>query len=215
MFNDLRPICIDFMTAAGRIIHIEQVKTVLILLRNGTIDLQNSALTTKCNSNLISLNQLWESRISFHDNPSSMTLIKDRKVIIEIRRSCNLFVLYLATSGKVMRVSHIMDMHSVSKSPTRQAMARRGRSWLTYLVSKNKKIKIWYWQLRDASNSRVIGVSALVNGIHLQQANYNLSEICRLGQIGTQYRWEKQVRQLGRKPNSRNNTQPCSTNFSH
>ena len=58
MLNDLRPMYIDFMTAAGRIIHIEQVKTVLIPFRNGTIDLQNSALTTKCNSNLISLNQL-------------------------------------------------------------------------------------------------------------------------------------------------------------
>ena len=54
LFKDLRPMCIDFITARGQIIYTEQVGTVSIPLRNGTIDLQNIALVTKCNSNLIS-----------------------------------------------------------------------------------------------------------------------------------------------------------------
>ena len=54
---------------------------VLIPLRNGIIDSQNITLVIKYNFNLISLDQFRESGISFDDNLSSMTLIKDKKVI--------------------------------------------------------------------------------------------------------------------------------------
>lgn len=108
--------CIDFIIVASQVIYKEQVETVLIPLQNKTINLQNIVLAIKCNSNLIFLGQLQESKISFYDNLSSMTLMKDEKVIAQARRSRNLFVLDLASSKKAMRVSHIIDTHSASKN---------------------------------------------------------------------------------------------------
>lgn len=54
-------------------------------------------------------------------------------------------------------------------------LKRQGRS--THLVSKNKKIKIWYRQLGYVSNTKVIKASTLVNGINLQQIKYNPSKV--------------------------------------
>ena len=109
LFKDLRPMCIDFVTAAGEIIQTEQVGTVSIPLKTGQIDLQNVALASKCDSNLISLGQLRETGITFHDNLISMALMKDGKVIAHAKRSRNLFILDLATPGKAMKISHEVD----------------------------------------------------------------------------------------------------------
>ena len=56
-------------------------------------------------------------------------------------------------------------------------MALRGRSRATHLVSKNRKIRIWHRQLGHASNTRVIRAATLVNGINLQKAKYDPSEV--------------------------------------
>ena len=79
--------CIDFVTVVGEIIQTEQVGAVSIPLITGQIDLQNIALASKYDSNLISLSQLRETGITFYDNPTSMALIKDGKVITHAKRS--------------------------------------------------------------------------------------------------------------------------------
>lgn len=93
--------CINFVTAAGQVIQTKQVETVSIPLKSRRIDLQNIALASKCDFNSISLGQLRETGISFHDNPMSMALINDGEIIAHAKRSRNLFILNLATPGKL------------------------------------------------------------------------------------------------------------------
>ena len=109
LFKDLWPMCIDFVTAAGQIIRTKQVGIVSIPLKTGQINLQNVVLASECDSNLISLGQLRETGITFHDNPTSMALMKDGKVIAYAKRSRNLFILDLATPGKAMKISQEVD----------------------------------------------------------------------------------------------------------
>ena len=54
------------------------------------------------NLNLISLGQLQNSDIRFHDNPTTMTLTRGGNIIIYIKKSHNLFVLDIAMPGLVM-----------------------------------------------------------------------------------------------------------------
>lgn len=46
-----------------------------------------------------------------------------------------------------------------------------------HLISKNRKIKIWYYRLKHTSNAKVIEVAILVNDINLQKAKYNSFEV--------------------------------------
>lgn len=155
LFRDLRPMYIDFITAVGQVIRTEQVGTVSIPLKTGQIDLQNVELASGCDSNLISLGQLRESGIMFHDNPTSMALMKDRKVITHAKRSQNLFILDLAIPGKVMQVSNAIN----TPKHTHRSMAMRGQGRATHLVSKNRRIRIWNRRLGHASNARVISAA--------------------------------------------------------
>lgn len=59
-------------------------------------------LAPKCDLNLISLGQLRESDIIYHDNPSIMTLMKSGKVIAHTRKNHNLFTLDLAVPDQIM-----------------------------------------------------------------------------------------------------------------
>ena len=52
--------------------------------------------------NLISLGQLQENGIRFHDNPITMTLTRGKNVIAYTKRSHNLFVFDMAIPGLVM-----------------------------------------------------------------------------------------------------------------
>lgn len=171
--------CIDFVTAAVQVIQTEQVRTVSIPLKVGRIDLQNIALATKCDSNLIFLGQLREGRIFFYNNPASMTLMKDEEIIAQAKRSRNFFVLDLATPGKVIRVSHTISTCFINNTspPAHRNLALRERGQLTHLVSKNRKIRIWHCRLGHVSNAKVIRASILVDSIDLQQAKYNLSKV--------------------------------------
>ena len=73
---------IDFVTTGKKIICLEKIGTVSILLADGkSIKLLDTALVPECDSNLISLRQLRETDITFYDNPSHMTLIKQGVVI--------------------------------------------------------------------------------------------------------------------------------------
>ncbi len=173
LFKDLRPMSINFVTAAGQVIRTEQVGTVSIPLKTGRIDLQNVALASECDSNLISLSQLRESGITFHDNPTSMALMKDGKIIAHAKRSRNLFILELAIPGKVMQVSNAIN----TPSQTNRSMAMRGRGRATHLVRKNRRIRIWHRRLGHASNARVIRAASLVDGIDIHGAKYDPIEV--------------------------------------
>ena len=87
LFKDLWPLCIDFIIAVGKIIQTKQVGKVSIPLKTGQFDLQNVILVRKCNSNLISPSQLRKTVTIFHDNPTNIVLMKDRKRIAHAKKS--------------------------------------------------------------------------------------------------------------------------------
>ena len=78
---------IDFMITEGQIIKSGEIGTVLILLNRGiTIEWKNIVLAPKCDSNLISLRQLWESGITYYNSPITMILMKKGKRIAQVKR---------------------------------------------------------------------------------------------------------------------------------
>lgn len=81
----------------------ERVGTVTIPLTNGKLfTLREVSYTPNCDSNLISLGQLRESRITFHDTSDAMVLMRDGELIARARRDPNLFVLDSASADKAM-----------------------------------------------------------------------------------------------------------------
>ena len=138
------------MTAAGQVIRTEEIGNVSIPLADGsTIELHNVALAPGCDSNLISLGQLRESGITYHDNPVAMTLMKDGKVIPHARKNRNLFTLKLAQPGRAMAT-----IKTVNIQPKAMAITGRGRP--IHLVSKNKRIRLWHCRLAHISNAHVV-----------------------------------------------------------
>lgn len=139
-----------------------------IPLANGnTIELQNVALAPDCDSNLISLGQLQESGITYHDDPSAMTQMRNGEIIALARRERNLFVLDLAHPGRAMATI------------SQKAMVITGRGWLTHLVSQNKQIRLWHQRLAHVSNARVVRGAKLVDGINLdiKDKGYDPAEV--------------------------------------
>ena len=155
---------IDFITAGKKIIRSEEIGTVSIPLADGkSIKLLDTALVPEYDSNLISLGQLREMGIMFHDNPSHMTLIRHGVVIAQAKRHRNLFILDRAIPETVMKVRNL-------------AIAT-GRGRPTHLVSKNKKVQIWHRRLGHASNAQVIRASKLVDGIDIKDNEYDPTEV--------------------------------------
>lgn len=162
LFINKRAKSIDRVTAAGQIIRTEEIGTVSISLADGSkIELQNVVLAPGCDSNLISLGQLRETGITFHDNPTAMTLMRNGKIIAQARRNRNLFTLELAQPGRAMAT-----IKTVSILP--KAMAIHGRGRPTHLVSQNKRIHLWHRRLAHISNVRVVRASKLLDGIQLE-----------------------------------------------
>lgn len=88
-----------------------------------TVELHNVALASNCDLNLISLGQLQESEITYHDNPMSMTLIRNGKVIVKAKRERNHFTL---------------DFAVLNQAISARLMVIRGKGRPIHLVSKNK-----------------------------------------------------------------------------
>lgn len=155
---------IDFVTAGKKIIRSEEIGTLSIPLANGkSIELLDIAFIPECNSNLISLRQLRETGITFHDNPNHMTLIRHGVVIAQAKQHRNFFILDRAIPKTVIKIRNL-------------AMAtKRGRS--THLVNKNKKVQIWHRRFRHTSNARVIRASKLVDGINIEDNEYNPTKV--------------------------------------
>ena len=162
------------MTAVGQLIRTEEIGTVSIPLTDGSeIELQNVALAPGCDSNLIFLGQLRETGITFYDNLTVMTLMRNGKIIAQAKRDQNLFTLEFAQLGKA-----IATIKTVSILPKAMAIQRRGQP--THHVSQNKRIRLWYRQLGNISNGRVVRASKLVDGIQLghdDDKKYDLAEV--------------------------------------
>ena len=165
LFSNLRPISIDFVTAGKKIIRSKKIGTVSIPLADGrSIELLDTAFVLECDLNLISLGQLHETGITFHDNPSHMTLMRHEVVIEKAKRHRNLFIFDRAIPETVMKV--------------RNLARATGKSRPTHLVSKNKKVRIWNRHLGHASNAPVIKASKLMDGIKIEEdKEYDLTEV--------------------------------------
>lgn len=143
LFSDLKAKSIDFVTAAGQVIRTEEIGTVAIPLADGNnMEPHNVALAPGCDSNLISLGQLRETEITYHDNSTTMTLIRQGKVIAHAKRTQNLFTLNLAHPGKAMAMT--IQPKAMAIAGQAQAMAITGRGRPTHLVSQNKHIRLWH-----------------------------------------------------------------------
>ncbi len=165
LFSNTRAKSIDFVTAAGQVIRIEEIGTFSIPLSGGaTIELLHLALAPNCDSNLISLGQLRESGITYHDNLTAMTLRRNGKIVANAKRERNLFTLNLAAPNQAMSA---------------KAMAIGGKGQPTHFVSQNKQIRLWHRPLVHVSNARVVRASKLLDGVDLGPDNkeYDQAEV--------------------------------------
>lgn len=60
------------------------------------IKLQNVALVLECDMSLMFFGQFREIKITFHNEPTAMTLIKNGKIIAQAKKDQNFFTLKLA-----------------------------------------------------------------------------------------------------------------------
>ena len=119
-FVDLRPKTYEFITAGGNIIRSSQIGTVTLSLKNGSnLTLSNVAYTPECDSNLISLGQLRETGISYHNPAKCMVLKQKGKTIGLATRRKNLFILKTQTTpSKTMLVkSRGRPTYQLSSNP--------------------------------------------------------------------------------------------------
>lgn len=75
------------MIAAGQIIWTEKIRIVSILLSSKRMKPNNIALAPGCDSNLILIGQLRESKITSYNILDAMILMKDGKVIAHAKKS--------------------------------------------------------------------------------------------------------------------------------
>lgn len=93
----MRAKSIEFVNVVGQVIWTEVISTISISLADGSrIELQNVARALESHSNLISVGQLREHRIKYHDISTAMTLMRVGKVIAHAKKNRNLFTLELA-----------------------------------------------------------------------------------------------------------------------
>lgn len=103
------------------------------------IELRNIALASSGDSNLILLEQLQESGITYYINPNTIRLMRNKKTIAHARRNHILFILKPGIPDQVILVIN-------------RAMAIIERDQLTHFISLNKRICFWHWELAYLSN---------------------------------------------------------------
>ena len=119
-FVDLRPKTYKFITAGGNIIRSSQIGTVTFLLKNGSnLTLTNVAYTPEYDSNLISLGQLRETGISYHDHAEYMVLKHEGKTIGLATSRKNLFILniQIAPSKTMLVKGRGRPIYRLSSNP--------------------------------------------------------------------------------------------------
>lgn len=102
-FSDFRPTSYEFVTAGEEIIRSEKVGSVHLFTHSRTIITRNNvAYTPRCDSNIISLCQLRESGITYHDHHEQMILKQKGNTIRSASRYKNFFILDTKASEKTM-----------------------------------------------------------------------------------------------------------------
>lgn len=97
LFSNLKIKSIKFVTVIGQVICTKEISTIFIPLTDGNnIELYNVALALGYDSNLISLGQLQKTGITYYNNSMAMILMKQKKVIVQAKRTHNLFTVDLA-----------------------------------------------------------------------------------------------------------------------
>ena len=124
LFLDIRSKNYKFIMARGKIIYSQKVGIVHFTLLSGkiTMTLLNVEYAPKCDFNLISLGQLCESGILYHNHPNSMALKQGKSTLKVANRHKNLFV--LETGLKI------------------KAMFMKNKDRLTFLLSQNLQIRL-------------------------------------------------------------------------
>lgn len=93
MFKSTRSKSLNFITAADQVICTNEIGIIEnSLTGDKSMELHNVAFAPECDINLISLGQLQESKITYHDHPKMMILIKKRRAIAYAKKSQNLFI---------------------------------------------------------------------------------------------------------------------------
>lgn len=122
LFTNQRAKSIDFVIAIKQVIRTEKISTVLISLVDcSKIKLQNIALAPECDSNLVSFSQLRETEIIFHDNPTTITVMNNRKIIILVKKDQKISNLKLVQQERAMLI-----IKSVSILPKVMAIQGQG-----------------------------------------------------------------------------------------
>lgn len=74
--KELYPKYLEFIIAGGQTLYIESIGTIVILLADrSSMKLKRVVYIPECDSNLILLRKLYESKITYIDNPNAMTLM--------------------------------------------------------------------------------------------------------------------------------------------
>lgn len=78
---------INSVTVVRKIIKTNKIGTIAIpIANNTTIKLYNIIFALQYNSNLISFSQLRKNKIIYHNNPTLIILMKDRKTVAPAKR---------------------------------------------------------------------------------------------------------------------------------
>lgn len=157
LFSDLQSKNYKFITARKEVIQSRELGIVHFCLPSKKITLLNIAYTPKYNSSLISFEQLYESVILYHDHPDSRILKQEQSTIRLAVRPKTFFILKTVFEDKTMLVQ------------------RRGR--LTYLLSSNLQIRLWYYCFSHPSNVRVVQAFKLVDEIDLGEISGLANEL--------------------------------------
>ncbi|SLM34672.1 Zinc finger, CCHC-type [Lasallia pustulata] len=93
LFLNLEPYNKKFETASGNMVSAVGKGVVEICTRTGTVQIKDVALIPQATTNLISLGQLQQSGISYHDEGTKMTLKKKDRTVASAQRIGNLYIL--------------------------------------------------------------------------------------------------------------------------
>lgn len=127
LFRSTHAKSIDFVTAAGQVIQTNEINTIAIPLSDGkTIELHNITYASECDLNLISLDQLRKRGILFHDDPITMTLMREEKIIAHVKREQNLFVFKLAAARAAMAIRSLKPRKAMANSLTQSKQLYQG-----------------------------------------------------------------------------------------
>ena len=93
LFLNLEPYNKKFKTVSGNMVSAVGKGVVEIHMKTGTVQIKDVALVLQATTNLISLGQLQQSGITYHNEDTKMTLKKEGRTVASAQRIGNLYIL--------------------------------------------------------------------------------------------------------------------------